>query len=385
VAERFVSIDRLLATDVVTKVVSRVAETSSPLGRLMGLMPGGSNEITAGTGSTLRYDIFNNTRRVAPDSGSSSPSIRVSRQKVGTVFGVMPRTMINLDIPMSEVYRNRQLGSGQVDQMGQDYIARQEKFLGQMIANRRVLFLMGCVRGKIYRHGSEATGYWWDFDSSSYDAVIEFQPYSGNLSQLNMLGAGNIIDTSWASSSANIPDQISKIDASFQKLVGARLENIVLNDALWNKVVNNDYVIQQAGIGNTVFSILERNEGTGPDGRPVTTKKARLQAIPWIDWNITNEGVEVGLPGSGTYTSVTTDTTAFFGGALSDGSNFAYMKGDEPIVERDGEAPKSVAGFASWAQTVSNPAVYRLFGFDIGTPVMMMPQSTAFGTCVFGG
>ena len=383
-AEKFVSIDRLLATDVVSKVVSRVAENSSPLGRLMGLMPGGKNEVTTGAGLMLRYDIFNNTRRVAPDVGSNGPSVRMTRQKVGTVFGVMPRTFVNIDIPLGEVYRNRALGTGQVDAMGQDYIARQEKFLGQTIANRRVLLLMGCIRGKLYRHGSEASGYYWDFNSgATYDAVIEYQPFAGHLSQLNILGTGNIIDTSWASTSADIPKHIAMIDAAMQKTVGSRLENVVLNDVLWNRIINNDYVIQQAGIGNTVFTVYDRTEGSGPDGRPVTTKRARLQAIPWIDFLITNEGVEVGLPGSGTYTSVTEDTTAFFAGQLDDGSNFAYMKGDEPVVERDGEAPKVVTGMASWAQTVSNPAVYRLFSMDIGTPVMMMPQNTAYGTCVF--
>lgn len=381
------SIQEILSTKITTKVVSRVAAATSEMLNLFGMQPGGRNVSSPkNVQRTFGYDIFNSSRKVGIGRAPGAPAGTLRRQSVGRVDCVIPRLNFQIPLNMEEISNFRVIGgpNNEYDKGGATYIAKQQKYAGEVAAGFRKVLVGGLMRGKAYGH-ENGDDIYWNYTSTSAKYTIDYQIPSGNLSQLNMLGAGSIIDVSWANPIANIPLHLAKIDAAFQQLVGTRMDVAVCTSVMWDRITNNEFVISKAGTSNTPFLSFERQPGLNEAGLPNTTKRMRLAAYPMLDWIITDEGLELGTQGSTTYTKFVDDTAVWFGpDPQTSGIDVMEMvEGSEYISEAPGKNPTQQTGVHSYSYMGFNPTAAHIFVHDNALPTLYVPASTAYGTVVF--
>lgn len=374
-----------MKAQVITRVVSRIASSNNQLLALFGFQPGGVAVAPRFGHRHGSYDIFNNTRQSTPGTAPGEPAVNIRRQKVGNVQYVIPRSFSKIPIPAEEVHNLRPIGgpTSQFDEGGLTHIRAQLRYLGQRIGNFRTVLTQGMLRGSLYGHQSGNYLY-WDHTSAGADITIDFKVPAGNLGRLNMLGAGNIIDTLWDNPTANIPLQLTNINAAFQQLQGTGLAMVATTSKVWNNVINNDYVATQAGIANSPFTQYEqRLEGT-TNTVTVNQFRARLACLPWLEWWITDDGVKTGDDStdesSMTFSKHIDDNYAAF--LPINGPNrdyFEMLEGSEPVSDREG-APQIVrTGLYSWQVNSSNPTATNLFALDNALPANYVPGTYAYG------
>lgn len=376
------AIQDVLRAEVITGVVSRVAASTSAFLNLFNFQPGGAAVRPRGHrhGS---YDIFNNTRAVARGAAPGAPAPRRKRQKVGNVPYVIPRAHDSIWLPSEELHNLRSIGgpASQFDEAGRDYIAGQSRILGQYIANFRTVLTCGMVRGKLYAH-EDGDGVYYDYTSSNALYDIDWKLPAGNKDQLNMLGNGSIIAATWATASTDIHKHLLDINAAFQALCGSQLNICVCTSKVWGHVLNNDAVRALAGTSQTPFDTYQRQVGVGPDGKPINLFTARLRGIPWVEWIITDEGLDLGPDGETTFTKHIGDTAvAFLPEPRSD--MFQMLEGSEPIIEYDGGPEVVRMGTYAWAVRSANPSGHNMFVVDNSLPAGLIPNAWAYGTVVF--
>lgn len=377
------SIQQILQPQVLTKVISRQMAAEKWILQFMGMQPGGANEEFFGHGRTGSYNIFNNTRQIGRGRAPGTAAARVKRQGVGTVPIVYPRMHESVGLLAEELHNLGQLADPRMrDVAGVDMIQRQTRFLAQKAANWRAAMVIGMLRDSLYVTES-GDDWYFNFTSSGALFQINSNMPTGNKTQLDMLGAGNIISTSWDNPTADIPSHIANIDAAFQQLYGGRLSVIITTGQIWQYVIKNDHVASQAGIANTPFRRFERVVGEREDGSPLNVSVGELACRPGCLWYITDEGLDLGAPGSETFTKYVGSSNAIFMPDPQTPGIFGMQLGSEPIAEYDG-GPKTVrVGSSSWAKESSNPTVTELFTLDNALAINHIPSSVAYGTVVF--
>ena len=309
----------------VNKVVSQIKLNNTTFQREVGFGKGGSNVVTVPL-RVGQYDIMNARRDVMNMRAPGAPSENMTAQPVGKFYYDIPRHHGHIDMLMEELNQYRVLGGpyNSQDPMGVDYISRQAKSIAQMISNLREAQTVGMFRDSLY-YSRSGDGYSYSFASGTQ---IPYQIPAGNKTQGNMLGAGNIIGTTWANTAAPILDNLYKINAAFNQLTGMGLRKCYMSSAGWNNVVHNTQVQAEAGSVNQVFNFLNRDD----DG---VSFHAQLKGFPLCDFVISDNGLNLGVPGSATYTQFVPDTMAIFTTDL--GSDvIEYLECSEPVSDTRG-------------------------------------------------
>lgn len=379
------AITDILRAQVTTKVVSRMAQSTSRILNQYNMAPGQSQELPVGH-REAGYDVFNHSRAVGTTSAPGAPATRITPQIVGRVNFTFARLNEELFLPYEKIHNLRQVGgsAAQFDQLGANYITLQERFMGERVANWRTILLIGMLRGGLYAHQSGDKIY-FDYNSANALYQVDLKMPAGNMSQLNMLGGGNLIDVSWSNPGADIPAQLEAIDQALMQLCGQRLERITCSGRLWSKyVLKNDAVQAGAGIANKPWETYRREVGVGPDGTPITDKFGVIAAVPWVEWHITNDGLDVGAPGATTWTQHVPDTNIFFGPNPAGRNDLFEMQlGDEPVVEYENGPVAARMGLYTWTKRSDNPAGYEFFALDNAMPASYVPACHGNGTVVF--
>lgn len=376
------SIQEILRPITLTKVISRQMAAEKWILQFMGMQPGGVNEEFFGHGRSGSYQVFNNTRNVGRGRAPGVAAAIASRNPIGTVPIVYPRMHEEIPLLAEELHNLAQIGDPRMrDIAGTSYIQRQTQFQAQKAANWRAAQVFGMLRDELYVT-TAGDDWYFNYSSSGAQFQIASNMPAGNKSQLDMLGDGDIIDISWNNPTADIPKHLSDIDAAFQELYGGRLENVICQGAIWQYIIKNDHVASQAGIANTPFRMFERVVGTREDGSPLNVSVGELTCRPGVLFYITDEGLDLGAPGSETFTKYVGDNDAIFMPSPNSGA-FSMQLGSEPIAEYDGGAKTVRVGLSAWSKESANPTVTEIFALDNALAINHIPNSVAYGTPVF--
>lgn len=363
----------VLAAKRIMGVISRVGPGLNPLSRFLGFNIGGNNRKQFG-GRRFFYDVFNRTRKVAGARAPGQQSAMIAPQKVGEVSNTFPRAAETMELLYEDVYNRRKIGGPvtELDQMGLDYITRQELYLGERFSNLIEFQTAAMLRGLYYYQQSGDTLY-HSFTSTTAAKTIDFQIPSGNKNQLDMLGSGAIIGSSWLTSSTDIPTDLFQINQAMQQLSGFSLGHIFLKSGLWNAIVNNDYVVAQAGSASSpVDSISKESDGNFT---------AVLRALPWLTFHIVDHGLDVWNGTTETYTQLIQDD-CFIGLPSAPPSEYCqYLEGSEIVVEGPGKsAPQGEQfGFYPFAYPNFDPARWDLSAVFNGIPALTVPSAVVYG------
>jgi hypothetical protein len=376
------AIGQLLQPNVLSRLVSQQMVAEQWILGFLGMEIGGRNEVNLGHGRNGNFDVFNNTRDVGEGRVPGTAAAVIRPEPVGNVQFRYPRLYEQIPLLSEELHNLRAIGdNGARDAAGTRMIKLQTRNIAQRAANWRATLAVGMLRDTLYMH-RDGDSLYPNFTSTSAALRINFQMPAGNKTQLDMLGDGNIIDTSWDNPAADIPNHLNLIDAAFQELYGGRLENVLVQGAQWQNVINNDKVASQAGIANSPFKQFERIVGTRADGTPINASVGQLACRPGVTFWITDEGVKTGLRGATVFTKYVGDNQAIFMPSPDQGSLFMQI-GSEPVSEYDG-GPETVRfGQYLWSMKTFNPPMTNIFSLDNALSINDIPNSIANGTVVF--
>lgn len=360
----------ILAPKQIIGVFSRVKPALRTLSTLFGFNIGGANRTNySNVGRQFFYDTFNSTRKVAPGRLPGQPSQEIAPQKVGEVAGTFPRVAMKMDLLDEKICNQRAVGgpATTLDQAGLSYITRQEMFMGEQITNVIEFQTMAMLRGAYYyvQSGDQLSHTW---TSSGAAQTIDFQVPSGNKSTLNMLGSGAILSTLTATT--DFPSMVLNIKKAMQQLNGFTPTHFVCKSPLWNKIVNNDYVVAQGGSSNEPFKSFDMDD----QGNAV----AILRGIPWLKFHILDHGLEVGS--TPTYTDLIDDD--YFSMFPDPSPEWCqYLEGAEMVTEGPGyNAPRSWQyGTATYAYPRHDPSGWTLHALHNGIPQLTVPSAVVYG------
>lgn len=360
----------LLQPSVVNERISRLRVINNTLQNHHGMQAGGAAVRRSPTGRRGSYDVFNDTREVATARLPGATSATIARAPRGNVAYVIPRIAEKKPLLMEELANLRPVGgpTNQVDDMGQLYIADEETINKQRVTNAREFQVAAMLRGS---YTYTLTGDDLIHGFSGGGVTVNYQIPSGNKSQLNMLGGGDIIGTSWANAASPIVTDLFQINAAFNELVGRGLTDVWMTSVGWANVLANTQCQAQAGTVNKVFEFITKDEET-------EEFTAKLKAVPWVTFHITDNGLNL----NGTFTKLIPDTAAVF--TVRMGPQIAkYYECGEPVVVEWTRQQINAMGEYYYYDLKGDPASYVLHSIFNGLPVLFIPASIAFGTVVF--
>jgi hypothetical protein len=395
-----VSLHELLLPQFILTVVSRITEAQGRLGRWLGFHPTRYDPTTVslrgpniiqGDLRNATFRIWDYSRMAAPFRAPNTGPATISANPVGEVPVACARA--HAKIPLSyEMLGNLSPVIGpnsQVDAGGQDYVQRNITHIARRFNNAVEVCATGMIQDSLY---FQQQGDNWVPQltvPSGFYFQVPFQIPAGNKTQLNMLGAGNIIDTSWDNVLAKIIQHIMKIKAAFAQLSGYPLTDVWINSLMWYNVIVNTEVRNLAGSANVPFAEYDMLPEETIGGEGTGSYEAVLRGDPTITWHINDDVVGTTTSasaagdidpsysyGTGTLVKEVPDKMAFFCTKPSPSWTRMYH-GGEYVVENPGMPGVLRRGYYFWKEFVTQPSAVELIGLANFIPLLFIPKIIA--------
>lgn len=398
------SLQELLLPQIVVGVISQLKRGRGAIGSWLGFHPtkydegtttlSGPNTVPSPGGAgprTLTYRIFNETRvpmkARAPGAPAATRAANPLAQNTVDIARFYQKIVLNYELLGNMA---AMIGpNSQIDQGGQSYIAEQQKYLVTQGHNIVEMIAAGMMRDSLYfiNSGDDWLPSFTAASAGQAGFQVNFRIPSGNKSQLNMLGAGDIIGTTWANTSANIITDILEIQAAYAQLSRYAMTDIWINSTMWNNIISNTQVRNVAGSANTPFAQFDMEMAPNMSGPPTFT--ARIRGVPYITWHFDDDAMALGgdtdpiyTQGTATLSKKVPDNMAIFTTAPSgDWAKFIY--GGEYVVEQVGQAATPRMGWYMWPRYAIEPSCIELYALLNGMAALYVPAVVAPGTVVF--
>lgn len=397
-----IALHDLLQPQVILDVVSRILEGQGRLSRHFGfsfnayseergeLSGANSKDVPVRHGT---YRIFDRTRTVASARAPGVGPATWQPQPVGEVNYTLARFHEKIVLEAEELMNLSPILGPQsaIDSDGQDYARRQLKYLVTRVNNGVELMAAGMIRGVWYLRN---VGDNWIPTLTQPAAgtpfiTVNHQIPAGNLGQLNMLGAGNIIGTTWSNPAAPIlSNDLPKIAEAMAQLTGYAMTDVLVNPTTWALVIQNTEVQNTAGSAMTPFDRFEYEKP--PKGGPQDNAwGAVLKGYPTLRWHVWSQylvadgGTDPSYAaGTGTLTPVIPANGAVFMPQV-DPEWVDLMTYREAVSERMGEAMAKRASPHFWMEWTTQPTSVDLLGLMNCMPRLRIPKAIATATVVF--
>jgi hypothetical protein len=292
---------------------------------------------------------------------------------VGTRQATFPRAAEKIQLLDEELLNRRPIGgrSAGLDR-SEVFVTRQEAYLAQRFANLIEFQTAALFRGS---YSYTADGDLLRHGFSGGETTINFGVPAGNLTQLDMLGDGNILDADWNTAATDIPAHLHAINAAMIQLTGMGLAHVVVTSVGWQMIVNNTKVQDQGGSSGPVFQRLERVSG----GEFTAT----LRGLPWLTFHVIDYGLEIWDGSAETFTKLIDDDHAAF---LPEPrpSWVQYLEGSELVTEGPNGPKHERFGFYAYAFPTHDPSGWELCGVFNGIPALYTPSALAYGLITGG-
>lgn len=381
------TLQQMLQTPMITRLVSRIKTPMSLFQQFYGLLPGSPATQTI-QGRYFGYDLINPTRTLARGRAPGSGPGRTTPKAIGQVTGQIMRMHESVHIQHEQVFRFRPLGSnyGTVDLTGQKYVTTQVNNLSQKFKNSREFMLSRMFRGGF---GVKKTGDDWDLveqDDATATFQVDFQIPDSHLTSLELGTGSDILDQSWSDPTCPVNRHIARIRQAFERLHGRSLRHIWMHPEDVELLKENVHLQQISGSSFSVFQSLTARAMSsdafeGMAGIPDTGYDIVFRALPLYVFHaygggLATDGVETADSSSFTtfiprgYAIFTPEASPDWLGGIN-GSEFVR----ENIMD-----PGSVKeGFVTWTTNVIDPAGVDLKALDNWIPALYNPKCVAFG------
>lgn len=400
------TLQQLLMPQVILRVISRIRNGQGALGRWLGFQPdrfdndtvtlsGPNTLMGTSTVRNVTYRIFDNSRVVAKFAAPGVGPTTVAPNEVGQAQISVARMHQKIPLQYESLGNLSPIvgPNSQVDTGGQNYLMLQERFMARQFNQTVEMMAAGMMRDSLYlwQVGENWQPNFTAPTGSTVGFQIPFQIPAGNKNQLDMLGTGNIIGTSWANPAAPIMSDCASIEAAYAQLSGYSMTDVWVNSIMWNSILLNTQIRNVGGSSNTVFAENERSPDTFMDGMKSNQYKGVLRAMPGITWHITNDVIALNTdidpsysnaPSTATMAKEIPDTMAIFcTEASSDWCQMYY--GGELVVENPGMPAVQRMGYYAWKEYKTQPSAIELISLLNAIPLLYVPKAIAPATVVF--
>tara|TARA_Y100000310_G_scaffold302852_1_gene340633 strand:+ start:342 stop:1496 length:1155 start_codon:yes stop_codon:yes gene_type:complete len=380
-----ITIQQLMQTPVITRVVSRIRTPLSLFQNFFGMAPGQAASSNV-SGRHLGWDIFDKTRLIAEGRAPGTGPATVQRKSVGHVSAVAYRAHEKITMLHEEIFRTRPLGQqfGVVDLNGQSYVNQQISYLTQRFRNSREFMISRMLRGGF---GVLQSGESWipvELGAGTFD--VDYNIPATHKAQLDLGTGSDIIGTTWLSAGADVVGDVLAINKSFERLHGRALRHIWINSTLFGSLLSNTGLQAVGGTAYRIFDSLSARQMKSEEGIPDTGFDVVFRALPLQTFHVYDGVLNVNQLTDSDTTANTSlfvpDTNAIF---MPEPSNdwCGWINASEYVKENVMDAGNQVFGFHSWTTNVIDPAGVELKMLDNGLPVLYVPKCIAYGTVVF--
>lgn len=380
-----ITLQQLMQTPVITKVVSRIKTPLSLFQNFFGMSPGGAASQNV-SGRHLGWDIFDKTRLIAEGRAPGTGPATVQRKSVGHVSAVAYRAHEKITLLHEEIFRTRPLGQqfGVVDLNGQNYINNQIGYLTQRFRNSREFMISRMLRGGF---GVLQTGESWvpvEKGAGTFD--VDYNIPSTHLSKLDMGTGSDIIGTSWDNAAAPIIGDVLAVNKAFERLHGRPLRHIFINSTMFANLLANTELKNVGGTAYRIFDSLSARQMKSEEGIPDSGFDVVFRGLPLQTFHVYDGVLNVNQNTDSDTVANTSlfipDNNAIF---LPEPSNdwVGWINASEYVKENVMDAGRQVFGFHSWSTNTIDPAGIELKMLDNGLPVLYVPKCVAYGTCVY--
>ena len=397
----FISLHDLLTPQVILKAVSRIRKFQGRLGRWVGFQPNRYNPDNVSLeGPNSRYGdtrfasfrLDDVTRVIAKARAPGTGPASVPTNPVGEVRVSCARFHEKIRL-LGEFLGNLSpiIGpNSQIDTGGQSYISRQTLHLAEKYNNTIELMTTGMFQDNLYFQlsGDNLLPTIGAPTAPNIGIQIPFQIPSGNKSQLNLLGSGNIIQIGWQNTSAPLLKNCLQIQAAMTQLSGYQPKHFWINSLMWYNVLLNTEVRNTAGTSNTPFATYERVKEKAMDGMDQAEFACELRGLPWAQWHVADDVLVTGsdidptwssAPASATFIKVFPDNTCMIAPDPSPDWTEMYH-GGEYISENAGQPMTLKRGYTFWKEWVTQPSCIELIALMNMIPLLYVPKAICFAT-----
>lgn len=366
-----VTLDNLLSSPVITKVISQIKTPLSRFQDFYGMGIGGRFTNPVG-GRTFGWDIFDNVRDIATGRPFGTGPANVAPRRVDHVPASPYRAHEQVALLEDRLYRTRPLGGGvaEIDVRGSRYVNEQAAKLAQRFKNNREFMVSRMFRG---RFGLKFLGEDWVPVDSAIAPTGAHIEIDYRVPALNKGNVNGIFAANWENAAALIHEDLLQLNAYSEEITGWPVTNAWITGTLWNKILANTEVKALAGTSNTPFASYERVNTDRTDFQ------AQLRGIPWITWHIYDGGLNV----NGTFTKFIENNAAIFTPEPS--SDWCEMlEGSEIVKENVMDGGSERYGFTAWTTDAIDPASKQLKALDICLPALYVPRAIFYATVATG-
>lgn len=403
-----VSLTELLLPQVILDVISRIKDGRGPLGSWLGFQPTSFDPSTTtvsgpstlkGSGSVrnVTYRIFDHTRVPMKARAPGTGPATVAQNPMGQNTVSVAR--FHQKIPLAYEFLGNlspMIGpNSQIDAGGQNYITQQTTFLAEQGNNMVEMMAAGMMRDSLYfiQSGDNWLPTFTAPSGSTVGFQVPFNIPSGNKSQLNMLGTGNILTTPWNNPNASIIGDLQKIIAAYAQLSRYAMTDVWINSTMWINIITNNEVRNTAGSANTPFAEFDRVDRKGSDNTAPGAAKysAVLRGQPTVKWHFCDDTLALNTdvdpsystaPSAATLAKLVPDDMAIFCTEPSPKWARMYL-GGEYVVENPGQPGALRMGYYFWHEYVTQPSAVELIALLNAVPLLYIPTVVAPANVIF--
>ena len=324
-------------------------------------------------GDTAEYTRVDGTRQTARIAAYGSPSQQRELQDVAKVPVKLIHTVESILHTPATLTNLLNFDNPSRQQMGIAEITRQTRQFRQLFDNLRVASLTSMLfTGSINFDGGGNL-----LPSNSGATIsVNYNVPSGNTGQLNVFGAGAILDTSWDNAAADIATQLTSLKKAARKLTGYPLVHAFYGQDVLGYLLGNDQVKEMMK-----FNAQANTQTLAGDVPP---------GLFGMQWHPAYEAFY--LDSTGTAQDLVAGNQVLF---TPDPSMdwLDWLEGSYPVPTSVGNVtPDSIAaagnvslatGMFSYAQVTSDPVTIKQVAGDTFLPVLKVPGSIFVATVQF--
>ena len=238
---------------------------------------------------TGQYTRVKGTRTLARIAAYGSPSQQRNLTGAEAVPVKLIHTVESIMLPTADYLNLLQLDDTAAQTRGIQEVTRQVRAFRQNFDNLRVAALTQMLfQGAIYwdGHGNLLP------NATNAQTIANFAVPAGNMNQLNVLGAGNLLDTAWNNAAADVDQQLLNL-----RQAAARLSGYPLKYAFYGKNIPG-YLTANTKLANY---FIRGGGGTGDATQYLSTADipSPLLGLTWLpafdaffeDFTGTNQGL----------------------------------------------------------------------------------------------
>jgi hypothetical protein len=384
-----VTLHELTKTPFVLGVFSRLKASGLALSNFYGMGPNQpATEVSPRR--SLVYDLFDNTRTMARGRGPYVGPGKTAPKRSGQATAHAMRLYEAIPLLYERIYQGRPLGGqiGEIDPLGQAYVARQQKFMAQRFMNAIEFMVSRMFRGgfSILVDGDD----WLLREKGAGTIDVDYPIPTNHKTQLAVggsAGSTDVIDASWDDPTASIVQQLLNLNKASERETGYVQKHIWINSTTYGHLLNNEQLREIRGTANRIFDTQTGVQIPTTDGSRDQGYTVQFGAIPQFLFHVydavSHVSVNVDSDTASELSMYIPDNIALITPEPAPGEWYGSVTCSEPIRENDNAEVIYPNGMHSWSYPTNDPPGVEQRVLHNYAPLLYNPKAVYYATVIF--